>query len=394
MNGAAGATTADARAVAAVRRAPFPVIEVAGSFRAMGEQHGRAARPLIDVALRYYRERLERDSGLAWPSVLELAADVRGAIAAYDADAMAEIEGIADGAGVALDAIVALNARTELLALAAARAGAPGAAAAPAADASGPDECTSAAVLPGATADGRVLLGRNWDQNLRCLDHTLVVRARPDGARALVYLTEAGILIREGVNDAGVGVTGNLLACDRDGRGVEGMPVAVVRRRMLRAANLADAVAEGLAAPVAHSVNHLLADAAGGAVDLETTPGDVFQVHPEGDILVHANHFRHPDADGALCDTAADRSPSSFLRYRRVREQLDARRGHLGLADLQAAFRDHEGYPDSVCNHPSPDAPRPPSGSVASVAMDLTEREMWIAPHPVCENPYTRYALP
>ena len=391
MSGLAGAG-----AGVAARRAPFPAIEVAGSFRAMGEQHGRAARGLIEVALRYYRERFERDSGLAWPRVLELAADVRGAIAAYDADAMAEIEGIADGAGYAVDAIVALNARTELLALAAARAseGTNTAAAAAVHDAAGPDECTAAAVLPGATADGRVLLGRNWDQNLRCLDHTLVVRARPDGARALGYLTEAGILIREGVNDAGVGVTGNLLACDRDGRGVAGMPVAVVRRRMLRADRLADAVAEGLAAPVAHSVNHLLADAAGGAVDLETTPGDVFQVQPDDDILVHANHFRHPDADGVLCDTAATRSPSSFLRYRRVREQLDARHGWIGVADLQAAFRDHDGYPDSVCNHPSPEAQRPESGSVASIVMDLTEREMWIAPHPVCENPYTRYALP
>ena len=364
------------------RRTPFPAIDVAGSAHEMGVQHGRLAKELIDASVMLYRERFERENALPWGRVLELAAVARGAIAAYDPAAMAEIEGIAEGSGYPLNAIVALNARTELLAYA------------DRADpAEAPDECTAAAVLPGATADGHVLLGRNWDQTLACLDNPVVVRARPEGDRALVYLTEAGILIREGVNEDGIGVTGNLLVCDRDGHAVEGMPVAVVRRRVLRHGNLADAMQEVLDAPCGHSVNHLIGDAAGDAIDLEAVPGDVFRVGPLNDVLVHSNHFRDPRAATTVVDRAAERSPSSFYRDVRVRDLLTSRRGRIGVADVQEAFRDHHGFPESVCSHPRPDTPRGPTGSVASVVMDLTERVMWIAPHPVCENPYTRYAL-
>jgi isopenicillin-N N-acyltransferase like protein len=364
------------------RREPFPVIDVSGSAHDMGVQHGRLAQGLIDASVRLYRERFERENGLSWGRVLELAGRAREAIAAYDPEAMAEIEGIAEGSGYPLHAIVALNTRTELLAYAH-----------QVDPAEVPDECTSAAVLTSATADGHVLLGRNWDQTLACLDNTLVVRARPSHTPALIYLTEAGILIREGVNEAGIGVTGNLLVCDRDGRAVEGMPVGVVRRRVLRHGTLDEAVQEVLDAPCGHSVNHLIADAAGAAIDLETVPGDVFRVGPEDGVLVHSNHFRDPRAASTVTDTAPTRSPSSLYRDARVREHLAARHGAIGVADLQAAFRDHHGFPDSVCNHPREGTGKPPTGSVASTVMDLTERAMWIAPHPVCENPYTRYAL-
>jgi isopenicillin-N N-acyltransferase-like protein len=171
------------------------------------------------------------------------------------------------------------------------------------------------------------------------------------------------------------------------------MPVAVVRRRVLRHATLQEAMQEVLVAPCGHSVNHLIADAAGDAIDLEAVPGDVFQVRPEEGVLVHSNHFRDPRAATSVIDLATARSPSSFYRDVRVREILTARRGRIEVTDVQEAFRDHYGFPDSVCNHPRPDNPRGPSGSVASIVMDLTERAMWIAPHPVCENPYTRYAL-
>jgi len=358
----------------------FRIIDVAGTHFEMGVMHGRAAGDLLLETLKLYQDRFRVECGLSWDEAMKLSRGIRSAVGDYDPGLLREMEGIAEGSGHPIEAIVAINSRTEIMALAKRDLGAA-------------DECTAAACLPEVTATGHTLLGRNWDQDLRILKNAMVMRIRPDDGPSMIVVTEAGILIRDGVNEAGLGVTGNMLRCDQDGQDVLGMPVAVIRRRILNHSTIAPAVREVFDAPRAHSINHLIADAGGEAIDLEAAPRDVFWVLPEDGILTHSNHFRDPRAAVTVSDRGPAQSPSTLYRDRRVRKRLGERSGEIGVADMQAAFRDHYGWPDSVCNHPKSDVRKPPGGSVASVVMDLDERRLWVAPYPVCENEYTEYSL-
>ena len=368
-------------------RAPFRVIEVTGSPRQLGISHGRQAADLIKASVRIYQDRFRTEGRLSWDRALELSRSIGESIGNYDADLLLEMEGIAEGSGQELGAIVAINSRTEIMALA-------GADAFPVdGRAIERNECTSAACLPEVTADGHTLLGRNWDQDLRLLDNAVVVRVRPADGANLIMLTEAGILIRDGVNEAGIGVTGNSLSSEQDGQDVLGMPVSIVRRRMLRHASLARAAGEVFTAPRSYSINHMVAASGGGAIDLEAAPRDVFWVTPQDGLLVHSNHFLDPRAAVTLRDKGPTRGPSTLYRHLRVRQRLAQNKGNVAVSDMQAAFGDHFGWPESVCSHPKGENDLHPTGTVASIVMDLDARRMHIAPHPACESEWTAYAI-
>ncbi len=361
-------------------RGPFPSIQVRGSHHDMGLQHGESLRDRVEVSVAIYRD-LFAKAGLEWEQALHLASEIAAAMEAYDDGLMNELRGIATGSGQDLPAIVAINSRSEILTLAGRlkRAG-------------HQHECTSAACLPEATADGHTLLGRNWDQNLRLLDNAVVVSARPSDDPRFVMLTEAGILIRDGVNEHGIGVTGNSLSCDQDGDDALGMPVGFVRRRALRHASLAKAVKEVFDAPRSTSINHLFAAAGGGAVDLEAAPRDTFWVLPEDGVLTHSNHFRDPRAAVTVKDLGPAQGPSTLYRYARVESALRARHGRIGVDDMGRAFADHFGWPESVCSHPKRNE-GDPTGSVATIVMDLDARTMHVAAHPVCQSEWACYAV-
>lgn len=361
-------------------RGPFPFLRVQGTAREMGVQHGRGFKAQVDVSVSVYRDKF-LESGLDWNTVIELTREIADDVAGYDPALMTELEGIAEGSGHDVLTIVAINSRSEILTLAGRRR-----------TVEETHECTSAACLPEATANGTTLVGRNWDQDLRLLENAVVVHARPEGEPRFVMMTEAGILIRDGVNEHGIGVTGNSLTSDQDGDDARGMPAGLVRRRALRHANLARAAKEVFDAPRSTSINHLFAADGGGAVDLEAAPRDVFWVLPEDGIVTHSNHFLSPSAAVRLRDVAPYRSTSTLYRYARVASYLRARHGSIGVDDFRAALNDHFGWPDSVCSHPKP-GERHPSGSVATVVMDLGAKTMHIAAHPVCQSEWTCYAV-
>jgi len=289
------------------------------------------------------------------------------------------MEGIAAGSDNPVNAIVALNARTSLMRMTPDSVGRSIA------------ECTTGATLPPASVDDHTILFGNWDQHLRCMDNSAIVEVRVSGRPAVLMLTEAGALIRTGLNSAGLGITGNSLSCDRDGRGFAGIPWPVVRRKVLHQQRLAEATDVVRSAPRSHSGNHVIAEAAGSAVDLEATPGEVFAIDPEEDVVVHSNHFLSPDATARVVDKMAPRAPSSQYRVRRVETVLRSAEGQVGLDTIETALADHYGHPDSVCAHPS-DA-RPNAQTIASHISDLTTRTLRISSGPPCVNRYHEYRL-
>lgn len=359
--------------------APFPFHRFEGTPRDVGLQHGRRLGDRIQVSIDLYASRFSSRSGLEWPEVLRRSETISDSLEATSPDLHAEIEGIAVGAEQPLAAIVALNARTMFL-RAAGRA---------LIDPEDDAECTTGALLPDATANGHTYLFGNWDQHERCIDNSVLLEIRVVGRPAVFVLTEAGILIRTGFNEHGIGITGNSLWSGDDTGSTSGVPWPVVRRRVLHHDRLATAMGEVFGARRTHSGNHVVADAEGFAVDLEASPSDVFALVPDAGLLTHSNHFLSVGARSRLTDVQLGRSPSTLYRNVRVEGALRPRVGSIGVADIQAALRDHFGHPQSVCAH----ARDTNTMTVASHIADLTERTMTISSGPPCENDYRVYRL-
>ena len=352
--------------------AAFPVVRIAGDGATRGRQYGEQARDRINATLEIYLPAFAA-RGLDWPRVRELAGRFGEQMAAYDAELVEEIDGIARGAALELEHIVALNARTELLYWQ-------------------DDGCTAVCCLPEVTADGHTLLAQNWDWRPACRESAIVLECRPTGGPAFITFVEAGLLARSGLNEAGIGVAGNFLQSDQDfGRG--GVPIPLIRRRILTSSSLADAVGEVVRAPRAFSSNHLIAHAPGEAIDCEAAPADVYFLEPEAGVLSHSNHFRSPAALARLRDTGIARYPDTLYRHSRLERAVRGAAPRVTPDDIKAALQDHYGLPDAVCRHPAPRPDGTTIATVASVVMDLNAGQLSVAPGPPCEHPYVEHEI-
>lgn len=360
--------------------ATFPFLRSEGGPDDVGRAHGAAFGEQIGRSIALYREQFA-DLGFAWPDALEIAERAGAQLAAFDPALGAELAGIAAGADVDPRAILAINVRTGVIR------------SSEHSDKMFEAECTTSAVLPEATADGHTLLAQNWDQRLACQPNTVIIEQHTAGEPAILFVTEAGILFRHGMNDQGIGVVGNALRSDRELAGDAGLPAPVARRRALRTSSLGDARTAIDTTPRSHSANHLLADAAGAAVDLEAVPGETFPIEPVGGVLVHSNHFMNEAACATLNDRGPESHPDTLYRDCQVRDALSAKRGSVTIVDVQIALKDHHGLPKSVCRH-AEDYSAPKAGiTVSSSIMDLNDQRMFIAPGPPCLNEYTEYTF-
>ena len=114
-----------------------------------------------------------------------------------------ELQGSANGAGVDVRELLAVNARTELT--------------------SGRHECS--------VIGAGDVLAQNWDWHPDLQESTVLWIVRENGGW-FATLTEAGMLAKIGMNDAGLGVCLNLLRCSTDG-GLDGTPIHLLMRRTL-----------------------------------------------------------------------------------------------------------------------------------------------------------------
>jgi isopenicillin-N N-acyltransferase-like protein len=206
----------------------------------------------------------------------------------------------------------------------------------------------------------------------------------------MLVFAEAGVMASVGLNNAGIAISSNHLECEQDGKR-EGVPNPIVRRQVLAQCSLGPAIEAVLKAERGFSSNFLISHREGEAIDLETTPDQVFWVTPEDDLLVHANHFVSPPARVAVRDLGLLTSADSLYRDSRVRRYLIRDRGRVTLSTIQAAFQDRFGAPRAVCRAPIPGKS---SSTVATIIMDTNSQIMWVAPRPYGPHKFTEYRLP
>src|SRR4051794_8989546 len=239
-----------------------------------GEAFGRAQATPIANTLALYRRMFAETTGAD--------AAREGEKVLLTPEANQEIAGIAVGANVDERELRAANARTEILA------------------GQGPTECS----VVGAGG----LLAQNWDWHPDTT-HSTVVWIVEHERGWFATLTEAGILAKIGLNDAGLGVCLNLLETTADG-GLDGTPIHLLLRRTLQTCRSVDDAVELLTRARTSASSAVTVAAPKDVASVELSPGGANVIR--GAVGAHTNHFLEPPRRGK--DVVPEESPSTIPR--------------------------------------------------------------------------------
>lgn len=345
----------------------IPTIDISGGPRERGLQYGRQAGEQIDASIRFYKEAFKDSSGLEWDQIVKLAEHWVDRATEYAPDLVEELRAVAEGADRDFLELMAINARGEIVY-----------------DKKFSDlvggECTTYAVMPESSGDGHVYAGQNWDYLCGAMDSIIMLRIRGEGDPDIIMQIEAGQVGRHGANSAGIALQVNGLGGRYGFKGF-GVPQPFVRRRVLQASNISEALRRVFHAPQQVGANYLLATREGTAISLETTPGErTGWLYPDGDgILVHGNHHE------AHIPTGQDgpyipMSMSSLYRVPIVRRELkrvlNTADGEQTRRAIAAALGNADFAPNSVCAMPDATLPATKQWqTVAATIVDLTTGE-------------------
>ncbi|MFI5029645.1 MAG: C45 family autoproteolytic acyltransferase/hydrolase [Reyranellales bacterium] len=361
---------------------PFPLLDLSGTPRERGRQHGKAVPGRIKRGIEMYSESLLKN-GVDWQHLERSAEAMVPVVDKFDPTYVEEMRGIAEGSGQPFAGVMLMNARTEMVAAARKQH----------VQQHFPDGCTAALALPEASADGVLLHGQNWDWRAECAETGVVLRIRRDDGPDILTFTEAGGLARSGLNSAGIGLTANALECDRDYQRGQGVPLPFIRRKVLESAYLAEAVRTIFSTPKLGS-NHMAVSHCGGeAFGFECAPDETFWIAPDRGVYVHANHWICESARAKVKDTGLQETPCSIYRDKRVRDLLAPNRGRLTLENFRAAFFDDYGSPWSVCRPPRPNNRGNIVATSAMILMRPGEGHLEACPMPALNKRFTTYSL-
>lgn len=302
-----------------------------------GVELGRFGAPWIARNVATYSELFEA-VGVDTADLPDLGRAALARIAEWSPRLSEELVGQAEGSGLDPWMLGLLNARTEILATV---------------GAVGEGECSTSVHLP---AVGPPRTVQTWDWHDISSDETLVVEAPGTDGRTVRLFTEFGILGKIGVNSSGLGVHFNILNHEQDGDGI-GVPVHAVARAVLdEAETIDDAIAIARTATVSASTVLTVVsyrDGVSRTACIELSSAGTAVVVPDGDLLLHTNHF----LDGGLA--GGELAPATSSTYPRL-QHLGARRDLLTSSDpveRSAGMLVHEEDGAPICCHPDPALP-------------------------------------
>ncbi len=354
----------------------FKEVTIQGTPYERGLQYGRACPKEIALSIRNYTELLQLRKKMSWEQAKALSLKYLPAIRAAGEAYVQEMQGIADGAGVSFEDVLVLNARSELL-----HTPIP-------ADPEEGMECTAFCAMGQATCDGSILAGQTWDFTLAQREAVIILRILGEaGKPTILMFPEAGMIGGKGCNSAGLSLTLNAL---RTSEYRIGLPVHIRMRRILECTRLHEAYEQAVSGIMPGAANLMMAHKDGVALDVELAPNGVDVLLPEQGVLVHTNHFIGPRHSLYHGHSAGG---STYIRLQRAKQLFC--RTDLTMEDAEAAFRDHAGWPTSICAH-AVHTERPlleQNGTNFGLLMDLTHGIVRLAAGNPCETPFTQISI-
>lgn len=371
----------------------LPHLHLSGTAYDQGLQHGRQLQKRIAHNVDVYFDRFLREGGLTRQEVLARARRYAVAIAEHNGTYHDGMRGIAAGSGIAFEEIVALNVRYEILYY-------QYTVKAQQNEARAVDGCTAFALNPGASENGHLIIGQNWDWIPDVQGAVVHTAGAVDSAGAgqglppTLAFTEAGIFGGKiGLNGAGLGLVINGISTTDDQWARLEKPFHVRCYEILQQRTLDGAIAVVTGGGRSCSANYLIAQRPDRAVNLEAAPGAVNHLGWQEGVVVHANHFVDPEALGVEEPKDDDYRRWSCRRQERLDALLRGRRP-VSAGDLQRYLRDHETPPRTICRHEDPAAPIDEQyRTVTSVIIDLDDGALHITDGPPCANAYGTLAI-
>ncbi len=205
--------------------------------------------------------------------------------------------------------------------------------------------CTSFGTWGSRSADGTMIIGRNFDFYVgdHFSENKIVAFERPARGYKFMSVTWAGFIgVVSGMNEKGLTVTIN--AAKSDIPSGSATPVSLVAREILQyARNIPEAMAIAKKRKMFVSESFLIGSAEEGkAVIIEKTPDSVGMYDPGKNEIICANHFQSRELSGLESNKIQIRQSASDYRFHRVEELLAAAKKNT-VAQTVQILRDHAG---------------------------------------------------
>ncbi|KAF8148526.1 putative acyl-CoA:6-aminopenicillanic-acid-acyltransferase [Mycena galopus ATCC 62051] len=337
---------------------PPPCIELSGSPREIGFEHGRQLAVQIRRQIQVYSAMFQRTSNLDWPAVRNIGVAYQNTIRSLTPEIYVEMEGIAKGADVNILDIVALNARSEIaLGLFS-------------------DGCTSLGWKLEGNSHGDVILAQNWDWTPRVQENLAMMSIDQPGHPKIYMMAEAGIVGKIGFNSASVGVCLNAIRAHPTD--ASKLPIHVALRLCLESTSTQNAIDRITSLGGVASSQHILIADPSGALSMELSPlGNTYIPPNQHGYIAHTNHFIANN-----CGVAEPHWPGvgSHERLARINELMTELEGEVGdgngeIRDTlrQRIFGDTFNSPASICCKENPLKPiETRSRTLFCIAMKLS----------------------
>jgi hypothetical protein len=245
------------------------------------------------------------------------------------------------------------------------------------------EQCTVLAVSGEETTDGHPLFGRNHDWMMSILAYSIVLISNPTGSMRSLQFNETPGLSAGGINEAGLAL-GVTLVPRNTIKPQPGIAANVASRWILDHFSTTDeAVAYLRKVPHISGYTTLIADAEGNMARVEVSPDKVVVGEQEDGLILASTHY--------LCEEMQEYENLdlefdwTYEKERRVRDWYKARRGKIGLKDVEDVLSSHD-Y--GVCCHWSDEGED--AGTTWSWAANLEKRELHASFGPPCESGYKK----
>lgn len=341
-------------------------LELRGSAKEIGRQHGLQGKAQVMQSIQTYEELFYGYQKLTWKQAKEAALQHLDAIEKLDIQLVEEMEGLAEGASIDFEDVLALNARTEI-ALANYKGH------------SFSDGCTAIAITSPLIED--TIIGQNWDWKAQQKNSLLLIEIHKPSRPTVKMVTEGGIIGKIGLNSSGIGVCFNALLTDKKS---DKIPIHIGLRAVLDSYSLPEAISKIKGGNMAAAASFLIGSddqlGNGMAVNLEISPFGIDMVGESDGKLVHTNHIISEYLKKYLNDRNEFIFEDSMLRKRRA-EQLIARKlvnkEPISMDSFKEWLSDRFNAPNSINHFENEFAPEHRRmETVFSIIMNLSKRKM------------------